>query len=310
MKKIVLIVFLFCGISVYSQSYQEYSIEHNFQKVGVFNPLWETDQILNPTKYEHLTGYFREELANIILTAVSEKKVKIFDERKREISLDTVIKQIIDFEKTNFGINLGKDSVFSYIKKYISAYQFEEFTTYNYKHLTLSKKVKAYCPYLVRYKNFDSSTPDSVQLPLFWIFPEENAKHTEVFNIPDTILSLQNLKYPAQMPFSTSLFSKINKDEIKIFKSNGDSFSTKKEIENLFVIENTYIYFDEQTETEQIQKSYSDIIPEDIIALRIGENWSINPQTLEIFKSVRYYLPLYKFDEKGFTQLGIKIYNK
>lgn len=311
MKKIILILFLTISFGAKAQSYGEYAIEHEFHKVGVFNPQWEINKILNPVKYEHLTGYFREELADIILSAVKDKKVKIYDERKREITLDTVIKTIIAFEKDNFGIELGKDSVFSYIKKYISSYQFEEFLTYNYKNISLSKQIKAYCPYLVRYKSFENET-DTLQLPLFWIFPEENPdnKIPELLNIPDTVLSAHSLKYPVQMPFSTSLFSKINKDEIKVFKTNGDDFNTKKEIENLFILENTFVYFDEQTEEEQIRKSYSDILPEDIIALRIAENWSINPQTLEIFKNIQYYLPLYQIDEKGYTQLGIRIYNK
>lgn len=106
------------------------------------------------------------------------------------------------------------------------------------------------------------------------------------------------------------MFTKINKDEIKVYKSNGEEFSTKKEIEDLFVMENTYVYFDEQTEAEILQKGFSDIIPEDIIALRIGEGWSINPLTLEFYKKIYFYLPLYQFDEKGFTQLGLRIYNK
>lgn len=311
MKKIILILFLTISFVAQSQSYGEYAIEHEFHKVGVFNPQWEIDKVLNPVKYEHLTGYFREELAEVILTAVKDKKVKIYDERKREITLDTLIKTIISFEKQHFNIELGKDTVFSYIKKYISSYQFEEFLTYNYKNISLSKQIKAYCPYMVRYKTFENEK-DTLELPLFWIFPEENPdnKTPQLLNIPDTILSAHSLKYPVQMPFTTNLFSKINKDEVKVYKTNSEDFTTKKEIEKLFILENTFVYFDEETEEEQIRKSYSDIMPEDIIALRIGENWSINPQTLEIFKTIQFYLPLYQIDEKGYTQLGIKIYNK
>lgn len=311
MKKIILILFLTISFVAQSQSYGEYAIEHEFHKVGVFNPQWEIDKVLNPVKYEHLTGYFREELAEIILTAVKDKKVKIYDERKREITLDTLIKTIISFEKQHFNIELGKDTVFSYIKKYISSYQFEEFLTYNYKNISLSKQIKAYCPYMVRYKTFENEK-DTLELPLFWIFPEENPdnKTPQLLNIPDTILSAHSLKYPVQMPFTTNLFSKINKDEVKVYKTNSEDFTTKKEIEKLFILENTFVYFDEETEEEQIRKSYSDIMPEDIIALRIGENWSINQQTLEIFKTIQFYLPLYQIDEKGYTQLGIKIYNK
>lgn len=312
MKRAIFILFLLIGIKLSAQSFGDHSIEHEFHKLGVFNPQWEIEQTLNPIKYEHITSYFREELASTILSAVKDKKIPIYDERKREISLDSVIKSIIDFEKRYFNIELGKDSVFSYITKYISAYQFEEFIDYNYNNVSLSKKVKAYCPYLVRYRSFSSETIDTVQLALFWIFPEENKveKPVQLLNIPDTVLSVHSLKYPVQMPFTTSLFSKINKDEIKSFKSNGDEFNTKKEIENLFVLENTYAIFDEETNSEHVQKSYSDIIPEDIIALRIGEGWSINPVTLEIFKNIYFYLPLYQFDDKGYSQLGIRIYNK
>lgn len=313
MKKTIIILLLIIScFGAKAQSFGQHSIEHQFQKVGVFNPQWEIEQVLNPKKYEHLTGYFREMLAETILSAVKENRVKIYDERKREINLDTVIKSIIDFEQQHFNITLGKDSVFSYIKKYVCAYQFEEFVDYNYENVSLSKKVKAYCPYLVRYKSFSSPQIDTVQLPLFWIFPQESTdkKEIKLLEIPDTLQCLQELKYPVQMPFSTSLFSKINKDEIKVYKSDGEEFSTKKEIEKLFVMENSYIYFDEQTETEKIMKGFSDIIPEDIIALRIGEKWSINPITLEIFKKIYFYLPLYQFDEKTFTQLGIRVYNK
>lgn len=312
MKRVIFILFLLIGIKLSAQSFGNHSIEHEFHKLGVFNPQWEIEQTLNPIKYEHITSYFREELASTILSAVKDKKIPIYDERKREVSLDSVIKSIIDFEKRHFNIELGKDSVFSYISKYISAYQFEEFIDYNYNNVSLSKKVKGYCPYLVRYRSFSSEIIDTVQLALFWIFPEENKveKPVTLLNIPDTVLSVHGLKYPVQMPFTTSLFSKINKDEIKAFKSNGEDFNTKKEIEDLFVLENTFVLFDEESNTERIQKSYSDIIPEDIIALRIGEGWSINPITLEIFKNIYFYLPLYQYEDKGYSQLGIRIYNK
>ncbi|MBR5255071.1 MAG: hypothetical protein IKV46_08595 [Bacteroidales bacterium] len=312
MKKIIVILFLLMSFGLNAQSFGEHSIEHEFHQIGVFNPQWEIEEVLNPVKYEHLTGYFRDELASIIFSAVEEKKVKIYNERKREISLDSVINNIISFEKEHFNINVGKDTVLSYIKKYVSAYQFEEFVDYSYKNVSLNKKIKAYCPYLVRYKSFNGEKNDSVQLPLFWIFPEDAQIENDVerFYIYDTILSVHSLKYPVQMPFASSLFSKIKNGEVKAFKTNGDEFATKKDIDNLFFIENTYVVYDEETEKEISQKSYSDIVPEDIIAIRIGENWSINPNTLEIFKVVQFYLPLYKYDEEHYSQLGVRIYNK
>lgn len=312
MKKIILIILLITSFGVCAQSFGEYSIEHEFHQVGVFNPQWEIDHVLNPVKYEHLTGYFRDELAGVIFSAVEQKRVKIYNERKREISLDSVINNIIAFEKEHFNIIVGKDSIFSYIKKYVSAYQFEEFVDYNYKNVSISKKIKAYCPYLVRYKAFNGEKNDSVQMPLFWIFPEDGNIENDVerFYIYDTVLSLHELKYPVQMPFASSLFSKIKNGEVKAFKINGEEFPTKKDIDNLFFIENNFVVYDEDTGVEVSQKSYSDIVPEDIIAIRIGENWSINPNTLEIFKSVQYYLPLYKYDEEHFSQLGVRIYNK
>ncbi len=312
MRKIIIILLLIISIGAKAQSFGQHSIEHQFLKVGVFNPQWEIEQVLNPTKYEHLTGYFRDELAGVIFSAVKQNRVKIYNERKREISLDSVINNIIAFEKEHFNITLGKDSVFSYIKKYVSAYQFEEFVDYNYKNVSLSKKVKAYCPYLVRYKAFNGEEKDSVQLPLFWIFPESAEVENDVdrFYIYDTILSLHQLKYPVQMPFASSLFTKIKNGEIKSYKVNGDEFPTKKDIDNLFFTENNFLIYNEETDSEIAQKSYSDIVPEDIIAIRIGENWSINPYTLEIFKVVQFYLPLYKYDDKIYSQLGVRIYNR
>ena len=40
-----------------------------------------------------------EEAAKIIFSAVKEKRVKIYDERKRELNIDTVAKEIIDLVK-------------------------------------------------------------------------------------------------------------------------------------------------------------------------------------------------------------------
>lgn len=310
MKNIVLLYFLLFSLGLCAQQSLTHSIEHGFRQVDVFNPEWETQQTLNPCKYEHMTGYFREELARIILSAVSEKKVKIYDIRRREISLDSVIRKIIDFEKNNFGISLGRDSVFSYIIPYVSSYQFEEFIDYNYNDLSLSKKVKAYCPYLVRYRSFDQTKADSVQLPLFWIFPSEQGDSSDVLHIPDTVLSVQKLVYPNQMPFSSSLFYQVQNGKIKVFRSNGLEFETNREIEQLFILSSNVSYYDEHTEEEKTKTVFSDIVPEDIVALRLGELWSIDRQSMEIKKEVCFFLPLYFHDDDMYSQLGFRIYNK
>ena len=154
MKKIIILLVLsFISFSGFAQEYN-YSIEHEYNKVGVFNPEWEIYNSINPRKFEHITGYYREELAKIIIDGVSSKRVKIYDIRKREISIDTVIKRVIEFEAKEFGNKLSKDSVFKFILPYISTYYFEEFIRYDYKTLALDKNVKAYCPTLVRYKSF------------------------------------------------------------------------------------------------------------------------------------------------------------
>ena len=148
MKKIItLLILSFVSSACFAQEYN-YSIEHEYNKVGVFNPEWEIYNSINPRKFEHITGYYREELAKIIIDGVSSKRVKIYDIRKREISIDTVIKRVIEFEAKEFGNKLSKDSVFKFIYPYISTYYFEEFIRYDYKTLALDKNVKAYCPTL------------------------------------------------------------------------------------------------------------------------------------------------------------------
>ncbi len=74
MKRAIFILFLLIGIKLSAQSFGDHSIEHEFHKLGVFNPQWEIEQTLNPIKYEHITSYFREELASTILSAVKDKK--------------------------------------------------------------------------------------------------------------------------------------------------------------------------------------------------------------------------------------------
>lgn len=310
MKKIFFIITFVCLLAhVYGQ-YMTHSIEHEFHKVGVFNPQWEVERVLNPTKYEHMTAFFREEAAKIIFSAVKEKRVKIYDERKREISLDTVEKAIIDFEKRFSGKTIGKDSIWDYIRPFVGAFHFEEFVDYTYEDIALEKKVKAYCPYIVRYREFNGEKNDSVQMPLFWIFPEEKQDSANWFHIPDTLISVHQLRYPNQMPFSTNLFSLVKENKIQVFKPNGDIFQTFKQVEDLFVEKKYYNYYDEETGEESLKEYFSDIIPEDIIAIRIGEGWEINKESLEIKKEIYYYLPLYKYDEEQFGQLGLRIYNK
>lgn len=174
MRKILTFALSVLAICSLKAQYMTHSIEHEFHKVGVFNPQWETEHTLNPKKYEHITAYFREELAKIIFSAVKEKRVKIYDERKRELNLDSVEKKIIDFEKQYSGKILGKDTLWEYIAPFVGAFQFEEFVNYTYQDLALEKKVKAYCPYMVRYRAFTGESNDSVQMPLFWIFPQES----------------------------------------------------------------------------------------------------------------------------------------
>lgn len=298
---------------------ETYSIEYEYHKVGVFNPEWEIYNSLNPKKFEHITGYYREEMAKTIIKAVQSKKVKIYDIRKREISIDSVIKSVIEFEQKNFSHNLSKDSVFKFLVPYISAYQFEEFVNYNYKTLSLEKRIKAYCPTMVRYKSFNEAKADSLHLPLFWLFPDDivptpnsnnnlSAKHsvnTGDFNIPDTVISLQELKYPVQNPYTLSIFDKAKKRDASILRYDGSKFKAPKEIDDLFIIKNTIIIEnDEGVEEKKVVSS--DILPEDIKHIRIGETWSIDPNTLLIKKQVKYIIPLIESD-KGFQQLGIRI---
>jgi hypothetical protein len=318
MKKLALLfIGLFISIGVFSQT-DTYSIEHEYHKVGVFNPEWEIYHSLNPKKFEHITGYYREELAKIILDGVKSKRVKIYDIRKREITLDSVIKKVIEFEQKEFGHTLKKDSVLNFIYPYISAYSFEEFINYNFKTLALEKEVKAYCPTLVRYKSFSDQKVDTVQLQLFWLFPEnetfematkpkEKKPAGSYFNIPDTIISLQPLKYPVQNPYTTSLFLKAKNREACILKSDGSKFKAPKEIEDLFIIKKTILIENDETGTSEKKEVASDILPEDINNIRIGETWSINRETLLIKKQVKYIIPLLDSDDKGFQQLGIRI---
>src|SRR5574344_1042081 len=152
MKRIFAFTIL-CSLFLFAKAQEaSYSIEHEYHKVGVFNPAWEIDGTLNPKNYEHLTGYYRDNLARIIIKAVKEKKVKIYDVRKRELPLDSVVNRVIAFEQKNFNHTLKKDSVWKFILPYMSEYSFEEFVEYNYKTLGLKKTIKAYSPSLVRYQ--------------------------------------------------------------------------------------------------------------------------------------------------------------
>ena len=314
-KKIFLLILSFlCCIAAVAQR-ETYSIEYENHKVGVFNPDWEVNHSLNPNKYEHITGYFREELAKTIIDAVKTKKVKIYDIRKRELSIDTVVNRIIEFELLNFNHNLAKDSALNFIIPFMSAYDFEEGVRYDYENLSIEKKVLAYCPYVVRYKTFNGENNDSVQMPLFWIFPKDTVKQDakqpiikNILAIPDTVLSVLTLKYPVKMPFTSAIFDKVQGKKIKVFHSDGSEFKSLKEIDNLFVLSKSVEIYDEATDKETFKTVYSDIVPEDIEAIRIAENWGINDATLEIVKTVQYFLPLYKYDEDFYTQLGVRIW--
>lgn len=313
MKRISTIIFFISVFVLANGQRADYSIEYETHKIGVFNPEWEISQSLNPQKYEHITGYFREELARIILNGVKQRKVKIYDERKRELNLDSIINKIISFEEQQ-GNYLNKNNVLDYIVPYISAYDFEEAVTYNYKDLSIDKKIISYQPYIVHYKSFNNEGKDTIQLPLFWIFPKDTLKdkskdHTDkdIVTIPDTILSVLELKYPVKMPFTLSIFDQVQNKKIQVFHTDGKEFNSPKEIDDLFVQKGSTYVYDEQTGTEKEINTYSDIIPEDISAIRIAEIWAIKTHNLEILKSVKYFLPLYPYDEKMFRQLGIRI---
>lgn len=315
MKKLVFIFYLLVAFVVFAQQ-ETFSIEYEKHRIGVFNPEKTIYHSLNPTKSEHITGYFREQLAKTIFDAIKEKKIKIFDERKREISVESVEKRIVDFEKNNFNITLSKEQALEYAIKFIGAYDFEEAIKYDYKDLCIEKKVLSYCPYMVRYKSFDENI-DTLMLPLFWIFVSKNelalknnANNDSLFTIPDTIYSTLPLKYPIKMPFTLALFNNVKEKKTNVFQSNGKEFKTMKEIDDLFVLSKSIGIYDEQSGKDVFQTIYSDIEPEDIEAVKIAENWSINPYTLEIGKKIQFYLPLYKYDEGIYRQIGFRIYNK
>lgn len=309
MKKFFCISVLVFAVLGGQAQYMTHSIEHEFHCVGVFNPEWEQEHVLNPAKYEHLTGYFREKLAEVILSAVKQKRVRIYDERKREMNLDTLMRRISDFEFAFSGRRIGVDTLFEYITPFVSAYQFEEFVNYNYEDLSMEKRVKAYCPHVIRYKAFNGEPDDTVRMPLFWIFPSDSTSGGLV-SLHDTVLSVHELRYPAQMPFASSLFELVKQKKLKVYRPDGSEFSTPKQVDDLFVLKNTYTYYDETTGGESLRTGYSDIMPEDIIAIRIGENWVIDPKTLNIKKEIFFFLPLYRYDDERFGQLGLRVYNK
>ncbi|MDY0054255.1 MAG: hypothetical protein RBR79_06315 [Bacteroidales bacterium] len=306
MIKRVILFFLLC-ISFLNLYSQDYSIEHEYRKVGVFNPEWEMYGVLNPRKFEHITGYFREELANIIIDGVKKKNVKIYDKRKREMNFDTLINSLIEFEKKASGKIVPKDSILDYIIPYISEYEFEEFVNYNYKTLKLEKKVKAYSPIIIRYKDFLAKDIDTVKFNMFWIFPEETTTtSSNDFLIPDTILYLHLLKYPVLNPFTTSIFEKARSRHPSILRSNGSKFLSPKEIDDLFVEKSKVAVYNDETGLEEFKEVVTEIIPEDIKHLRVGEVWSIEPKSLLIKKEVKFIIPLLETD-KGFRELGIRI---
>lgn len=313
MKNLIFIFYiLFVFVALAQQ--ETFSIEYEKHRIGVFNPEKTIYHSLNPTKPEHITGYFREQIAKTIFEAVKEKRIKIFDERKREISLESVEKKIIDFEKNNFNTILNKDEALEYAVKFVSAYDFEEAVRYDYKDLSIEKKVLSYCPYIVRYKSYEENI-DTLMLPLFWIFVSKNElslknNNDSLLLIPDTIYSTLPLKYPVKMPFTLALFSSVKEKKIDVFQPNGKEFKTLKEVDDLFVLSKSIGFYDEQSGKDIFQTIYSDIEPEDIEAVKIAENWSINPYTLEIGKKVQFFLPLYKYDEDIYRQIGFRIYNK
>ena len=300
MKRFVIIIFALTISFIGFAQQPTHSIEYEYHNVGVFNPEWEIYHSLNPKKFEHITGYYREELAKIIFNAVSSKQVKIYDQRKREISIDTVLNRIIEFEKREFGHVLKKDSVFKFIYPYISTYSFEEFVKYDFKTLSLEKTIKAYCPTLVRYKSFTDTKIDTVRLELFWIFPQDEVE--EEYSKKN-----KEIKYPVQNPYTTSLFYKAKNKDASIVRADGSKFNAPKEVDDLFILKSTVYIENEETGVEEKKEVTSDIIPEDITHIRLGELWSINRNNLQIKKQVKYIIPLYVYDDKGFRQLGIRI---
>lgn len=299
---LIIIICLINGFSLFSQ---DYSIEYEHKRVGVFNPEWEFYQTLNPNKYEHITGYYREGLSEIIIDAVEKGRIEIYDKRKRKLSLDSLINKLIEFEKDLSGRILNKGEALRYFIPYISAFEFEEFVNYNFTTLRLEKKIKAYSPIIIRYKDFEGSEEDRVEMPLFWIFPEEELEGEE-FIIPDTILSLQVLKYPVKTPYTNSIFQKSKDRDRSIIRPDGSPFESPKEIDKVFVEEFSFLFYNEETNMEEFREATKDIYPEDIDYMRIAENWSIDLNSLAIRKKPLYIIPLLETD-RGFRQLGIRV---
>ena len=101
----------------------------------------------------------------------------------------------------------------------------------------------------------------------------------------------------------------MQQGRIKVFKPDGSEFSTPKQVEDLFVIKNNFVFYDENTGQESIKSAFSDIMPEDIISIRVAEGWDIDRGSLNIRKRIYFYLPLYRYDDERFGQLGIRVYN-
>ncbi|MBR1770037.1 MAG: hypothetical protein IJ748_06235 [Bacteroidales bacterium] len=307
------------SVSLLFAQEETYSIEYENHKIGVFNPEKDIYHNLLIPKQEHITGYFREEMARGILQKVKNKEIKIYDERKRELSIDSVINQIIVFEQQHFNHTLKKEEVLDFIIPFVSAYDFEEAVRYDYRNLSIEKTVLSYCPYLVRYKGFEEDNHDTVQMPLFRIFFSKNdvvkdkkdvkTETLPLLEIPDTVRSLLTLKYPVKMPFTFSVFEQVKNKKKDVLHSDGSPFKTMQEIDDLFVLVNTVFVYDEDTGKETSTTVYSDILPEDIEALRIGETWTFNPNTLEIIKKVEYFLPLMPSSYDAFRTLDLRILN-
>jgi len=269
---------------------------------------------------QNIEGPQRDKFINLVFNAVEENKVKIYNLKQEPTSLENIISNLFTFDTIQLQKNGKKrqiiDTVFvsnTFSLKNISKIRFVEKWKFNEKTLMVYKDIKGFCPVLVSEKTKDAAT---VELPLFWIYPDTTIKadtnsnflitkkiQYDVFiksNDKEKDWWVNNIETTDREKFLKTILDVAAKGKIKSYDFFMNPLN-KKKFEELLHHTDTVVM---QRLTEPYD-NYDTIFKTDfdqqsIIKMRFIEEWSLNTLSFQFHKKVLAICPMIEgIDDKG-----------
>lgn len=280
-----------------------------------------TDRIIYDTKVlnvdpdadpwlENIEGPQRDKFINLIMDAVKNNKVKIYDVNHKELKYEDVITHLMTYDTIKSSNKKGPNSADEVLisngfdKNKITQFRFDERWTMSDKTFDLKKEVFGFCPIMAE-DNKEGIT--KYKQPLFWIYPDTNVTDTSnaTFVITKKIQYsvlikakekstdwwVNNIETTQRDSFINKIINAVLDNKLKAYDYS-DKLVTKESFNKMNYFSDTLTELDDVTGEMKTSIINHDLDKKSIIIVRFTEEWSYNTKTFKFNKRILALSPM------------------